>query len=161
MIAHGSCIVNTRFRIQDERMDDLGSLIRRTREERGLVQAALARMAEIPQGTLSRIETGSYKDVPPPEIIGALSRVLEIPQYQMLRLIGYDVGPATSVDTDTDPVLQELIDRLRRLPLTGERPATIRGVIDQYADNDRVWRESRDLIDEGGNGRHESGVGGF
>lgn len=111
MIAHGSCIVNTRFRIQDERMDDLGSLIRRTREERGLVQAALARMAEIPQGTLSRIETGSYKDVPPPEIIGALSRVLEIPQYQMLRLIGYDVGPATSVDTDTDPVLQELIDR--------------------------------------------------
>lgn len=126
------------LRILDSDMETLGDLVRRAREQRTLSATQLAAKLGVSQSTLSRIENNRIVEAPEPRLVQKFEDVLGIPQDVALRSLGYNVGPAEPTSNEvTDPVLAELITDLRRLPLTGKRPAALRGLIDVFLENER------------------------
>lgn len=97
--------------------DTLAEMVRRRRKEMRLTQTALAERSGVKQGIISRIETGAYKEIPPPEVLTALSRELHIPVIQMLKAIGFVVDIGARKPDPTDP-REQFIARVRRLRWT-------------------------------------------
>lgn len=149
------------FRIIDRDMETLGYLVRRERERRMLTSTQLAAKLGVSQSTLSRIENDKIVEAPEPRLMRKFKDELGIPQHVALSALGYEVGPVTAGVIDTDPALIELIDLLRRLPLTDNRPSSIRNMINVFADIDRRAAESRKSIDTEGDGRDIAGVNGL
>jgi transcriptional regulator with XRE-family HTH domain len=92
-----------------------GELVRGSRESQDIKSYQLAEMIGRRPSLISRIENGDYKETPPPDMIAGLSKALGIPQYRLLRAIGYDVGPASADGLADDPEMDELVSLLRRL----------------------------------------------
>lgn len=63
---------------------DLGATIRRIREERGIAQSKLARMADLPNNTLIRIETGAVTN-PSLETVKKIAAALGMEPYELLK----------------------------------------------------------------------------
>lgn len=63
---------------------DLGATIRRIREERGIAQSKLARMADLPNNTLIRIETGAVTN-PSLETIKKIAAALGMEPYELIK----------------------------------------------------------------------------
>lgn len=63
---------------------DLGATIRRCREERGIAQSKLARMADLPNNTLLRIENGVVTN-PGIETIAKIAAALGMEPYELLK----------------------------------------------------------------------------
>ena len=79
----------------------LRSLVREARKRAGLTQAALAERADVPQSTVSRIETGAR--VPSTDLVEGL-----------VRAAGFEVRVALG---EPDPATESLFERtLRRTP---------------------------------------------
>jgi len=68
-----------------------GTLIRRAREHKRLLAREVAARLGIDPGTLSRLETGSYKETPSPDLIRRISEVLDIPPQQLMEALGYGI----------------------------------------------------------------------
>lgn len=126
----------------------LGELIRRQRMRFGWTQAELAERLQVDRAYISQIETGARKW--PRELIPGLAHVLQLSQVEMAVAAGLIDPPDTVPPPADDPVLTDLIARLRRLPLTGDRPATLHGVLDVWADLDRRAREHVKQDERGG-----------
>jgi transcriptional regulator with XRE-family HTH domain len=77
-----------------ERASDL---VRRVREESGISARALAKRAQVPASTVSRVESGTVDPT-----VGMLQRLLDA--------AGYDLGVAASRRRRRGPVLAELSD---------------------------------------------------
>jgi len=104
-------------------METLGELLRNYRKRAGdISQVEMARRTGIPQGTISRIETGAYKEVPPPNVLIALADEMGVSEIQLLRSLGYLQGMAAVVEPDTialfEPVEREILEGL---PLLSDR----------------------------------------
>ena len=79
----------------------LRSLVREARKRAGLTQAALAERADVPQSTVSRIETGAR--VPSTDLVESL-----------VHAAGFEVRVALG---EPDPATESLFERtLRRTP---------------------------------------------
>lgn len=87
------------YRIEDARvMETLAQLVRRLREDQRLTQTALAERSSVSQGVISRIETGSYKEVPPPEVLDGLAGALGVSVNQLLTASGYHLAESRDQD---------------------------------------------------------------
>lgn len=80
------------------------SLIRRMRERHGLKSFQLAAKIGKQPSYVSRLENGTAKETPPPDVLEALSRELGVSVAEMLESIGYDI--------DAQPTVRELPDSL-------------------------------------------------
>lgn len=149
------------LRIIDRNMETLGFLVRRERERRKLTSTQLAAKLGVSQSTLSRIENDKIVEAPEPWLMRKFEEELGIPQHVALMALGYNVGPVTAAVVDTDPALIDLITRLRRLPLTDNRPASIGNMINVFADIDRRTAESGKPVDTEGDGRDIAGINGL
>lgn len=87
-------------------MNALADLLKSTRLQRRLTQTALARRAGVPQSTISRLESGAYKDVPGPEIVNPIAAALGLPERLLLEAIGYDLAEdGMEIDAELLPAL--------------------------------------------------------
>jgi transcriptional regulator with XRE-family HTH domain len=77
-----------------ERMS-IGMRLKELRKEARLTQIELAETSGVPQGTISRIESGSYKEIPPPEIINPLARSLSVDAGRLLEAAGFEMASGT------------------------------------------------------------------
>jgi transcriptional regulator with XRE-family HTH domain len=85
----------------------LGAMVREARERRGLRAIELAACLGVGQSTLSRLENDKYAEVPPPELLAAVQRELDLSEEVMLRSLGYlqrsvDEGSPATLVTDAD-----------------------------------------------------------
>lgn len=119
MMTRPMAIVNSHGVFQHGCMETLGDIVRNYRAKAGISQVELARRTGIPQGTISRLETGAYKEVPPPNVLVALGREMDISELAMLRAYGYLHGIAAAVEPDTialfDPLDREILEGLALL----------------------------------------------
>lgn len=110
-------------------MHELGEMIKRARGR--MTGQQLAVQSKVPSWKISRIETGSYKDIPDPTVIQGLSDALRIPQYEMLRVLGYDVGPPGSERSgNDDPRIAALAERLRETPIPDQFWEGLFGIVE-------------------------------
>lgn len=66
-----------------------GHLVHNRRKEMGLTQSLVAIQLEVTQNVLSRIENGIAREIPTPEFMSAIERVLNIPVMEQLETLGY------------------------------------------------------------------------
>lgn len=72
-------------------MTTLGTLVRSAREARGWSTVTLAGKLGVSQSTLSRIENDKFVEAPEPRVLHAIAKVLNIPESETLRSLGYRV----------------------------------------------------------------------
>ncbi|MCC6314843.1 MAG: helix-turn-helix domain-containing protein [Thermomicrobiales bacterium] len=142
--------------------ETLGEFVRRERERRGMTLTALADAAELSKSELSALERGKIA-LPGAAKRRRLAAALGVSHLDLLVAAGEitrdEIEPLGVRGTvEPDPVRAELIASLNRLPLTGDRPAAIRGLIDVYADIDRRTAEARESVDTQGNGGDITGI---
>lgn len=87
-------------------MDALGRLLKQERVRQGHTQETLAAALGKGQGFVSRMERGATKELPPPEDLALIEKVLGIPKRRMLEVAGYldPVELTTKPDTLTLPI---------------------------------------------------------
>lgn len=90
-----------------------GTLIRRAREQKKLLAREVAARLEIDPGTLSRLETGSYKETPSPDLIRRISAVLEVPAQQLMEALGYGI---LEEGRSYDPTLYLMLESISTWP---------------------------------------------
>jgi transcriptional regulator with XRE-family HTH domain len=90
-------------------MDTFGSLVRATRERKGIRAADLAYQIGKDPSYLSKLERDILKDIPPPDVLAGLERELGLPQIALLRALGYGIptGPVPAYPADEVRVLAE------------------------------------------------------
>jgi HTH-type transcriptional regulator, competence development regulator len=76
--------------------EDLGLLLRRTREMRGLSLKSVAEPAEISATYLQKLERGEVRE-PSPHVLHRLSEALGLPYLELMSLAGY-VVPTPGAD---------------------------------------------------------------
>lgn len=87
---------------------ELGALIRKLREERGLTQGQLTEYAKVKRSWLSLVETGKRKR-PERELLEKIAVVLHIPSETLLAEAGYRVKPLPAPPRRTpQEILREL-----------------------------------------------------
>lgn len=96
--------------------ESFGELIRNRREALGIKSFELAREIKRQPSIVSRIETGAYKEVPPPDVMAGLSRILQIPMPELFRSLGYEFDQEP-MPTPDDP-RERAIQRLRNITWT-------------------------------------------
>lgn len=140
----------------------IGAYIKSKRAELGLNQTELAERAEMTRSHLAVIESGKV-NLPNADLRRRIARALGVSHLDILVAAGEITRDELQEDgiigtVEPDPVRAELIASLNRLPLTGDRPAAIRGLIDVYADIDRRTAEARESVDTQGNGGDITGI---
>lgn len=99
MLTVGLGVVNSIRALDDPGVSDtLGSLVKGQRERLGMTQVTLAAQSGVSQNVISRIETGAYKETPPPEVLAGLSDALGIPESEMLASMGYRIEDPSEPD---------------------------------------------------------------
>lgn len=85
-------------------MDTLGALVKRARLGKGMRGGDLGAAIGKDASYVSKIERGTMKDIPPPEIVRALSDALGVPEARLVRAIGYRTseGEAPPFDFDSE-----------------------------------------------------------
>lgn len=98
-------------------MNELGREIRRLRQRADLSQAELGKRVGVDSSYISMIETGRQPD-PGRDLLRALSRELQTPIEELLRLAGYLPDRGTSAEAPRERTPQEIIHELEtRTPL--------------------------------------------
>ena len=110
----------------------LGAMIRDARVRRGMTQDQLARRIGAVGSYVSMVETGVRKW--PQELIAPIADALGLDQIDMAIAAGLISPPCDHPMQSTDPMLDELIDKLRRVQLSEERVALLGVILD-------VWEE--------------------
>lgn len=123
----------------------LGELIRSVRVGQGLKAVDLAAMTGLSTTMISRLETGTYKETPPPEVMVKIEKALKLPAKDMLVALGYEVDGQSVPDArlpDHDPRVQlhALVDRI---DWRSDRFEVVRNMLQTMADLDRKAREGR------------------
>lgn len=130
----------------------LGSLVKDRRLRLSKTQVELADDSGIPQGTISRIERGDYKEIPPPEILNPLAEALGLSAEPFLAAAGYAVGSGGEMSAaPVDPERQALIDRLLRVQLIGDRGELLESILDRYL---RLDRKAAETVEHPAHERH-------
>ena len=99
----------------------IGSKVRQLREARGLSQFELARRSQLPQSSLSRIETDVVRDVKS-RILSRLADVLDVSLEALTETAKNVRGPVRS----------DLVLRTRKAPTVAELLAAIQESLDVY-----------------------------
>lgn len=112
-------------------MNDLGALIKRERERQGYTtQVAFARALGKTQNWLSRLESGSIKELPTPEDLRCISETLDLPMRTMLEVAGYLDPEPEQPNTVTIRMDSELADLVRLLKRSSpEAITTVRNIV--------------------------------
>jgi transcriptional regulator with XRE-family HTH domain len=96
---------------------EFGELVRRRKDERGLKSYELAKAMQRAPSLVSRLENGDFKETPAADVLADLERVLGIKQHELLRTLGYDVGPPDSTESPGNPQIERLVELLRQADL--------------------------------------------
>jgi len=109
-------------------MKELGELVRRERERRGMRGIDLAAATGRDPGWVSRLENGTLKEIPDPPTLQRLADAIGQQVARLLKAIGYRLGddaPAIPLDPDRaeliDVIERELTDRDARVLLVTAR----------------------------------------
>lgn len=102
----------------------LGKLVRDRRIALGKTGRDFAHELDIEPSMLSRLETGTMKTFPEPEMIGRLADLLETQPVELLIAAGYITE--ADLTTDDTPVVRELTGLLRRIAWTPDRLRFVR-----------------------------------
>jgi transcriptional regulator with XRE-family HTH domain len=140
-----SPIMGTRF----------GTLIKNRREERGLMAFEVAAQLHRPASFVSRLETGAFKETPPPNVLADLEAALGISQAEMLNALGYRCGDAPARVPVMEPDRAALLDKLERIRLNDEtRVSTLLTILDLWLrqDRDAEYPVEQFMGGEGNNG---------
>lgn len=113
----------------------LGAMIREARLRRGMTQDELAERIGAVGSYVSQIETGARKW--PQELIPAIADALKLDEVDMAIAAGILRPRHDRPIEPENPVLDELIDKLREIQLSEERADTLERVLDVWRDNDR------------------------
>lgn len=88
----------------------IGMRLKELRKEARLTQVELAETSGVPQGTISRIESGSYKEIPPPDIVNPIAKALSVDAGRLLEAAGFDMAP---VFPESDPASETIARAVR------------------------------------------------
>ncbi len=105
----------------------LGDLLHSAREAKGLTLRAVAEQADMRWGHLARIERGDFAS-PASKYLEALSRVLDIPLEELLKVAGYrdklpEFTPYLRAKYDLpDEAVEQLNDCFQQLQQQHARP---------------------------------------
>lgn len=115
-------------------MEEVGALIKRSREKKGLTQGQLGNLIGYSSNFVSRLEAGSPKNPPTPETLRELERILGLPGLtkKLLVAMGYlsDLPIEEGGDTITIRRDDPRADLLARLDdATDDEIDTIKGII--------------------------------
>lgn len=97
-------------------MKELGDAVRSARGS--LTSKELAQRSGVEPSKLSKLQSGTLKETLPPHELRGLSRAIGIPEHAMLRLLGYEVGPASETAPDPADPREQFVTRVRRLKWT-------------------------------------------
>lgn len=89
-----------------------GSLIRRMRARHGLTTLELSNRIERSPSYISKVETGGLRETPPPDVLEAFSRELQISVSELLEAMGYNLQSLATVrelPDDLTPAQREAI----------------------------------------------------
>ena len=131
-------------------MLEFGQLVRKRRDQLGLSSMEVAYSVGQAQSWLSKLENGGLTHPPAPSVLLALSDVLKLPEWDMLRAIGY-VLPGRGIDAQatnaenappspSDPLDAAIVERLATL--TADEKHHVLSVISFLAE--RGARPARD-----------------
>lgn len=106
-------------------MKDLGTLIADTRRRRGIAtQRELGITLGKDPAWVSRLENGTLKETPAPEVMRALAAALGLSEAALLEAAGYRVrDDLGTICLSADDPLAEIVTQLRAAP-----PATVQTV---------------------------------
>lgn len=90
-------------------MKDLGRLVRRERERRGLRGTDLGAAIGRDAAYVSRLENGVLKEIPDPTTLAALAARLGVEEVRLLEAIGYHVRPTAAAPLPFDSDRADLI----------------------------------------------------
>lgn len=86
-------------------MKDLGRIVRRERERRGMRGLDLAVAIGRDPSYVSRLERGTLKEIPAPDTLHALGQTLAISDARLLAALGYvTTESAETADPTPDPL---------------------------------------------------------
>ena len=119
-------------------MKELGELVARLRSQRGYkTQKAFAQAVGKDSSWASRLEDGSQKVTPDPDLLARMSDVLGVPQVELLLAAGYDVAEHEETEVITvfrdDPRAHLLMSVL---DMPDEE-------VEQWADAITAWKARR------------------
>jgi transcriptional regulator with XRE-family HTH domain len=117
----------------------LGELVRERRQALSKTQVDLADASGIPQGTISRIERGDYKEIPPPELLNPIADALGMSTAPFLAAAGFAIEAAAQT---TSPEVQALCDRIARIRLNDDRVGVLESILDRFIRLDRKASEA-------------------
>lgn len=105
--------------------ETLGAFVRRTREDKGWTLDYMGRLIGRPQTWVSNLEVGRKKNLPEPEELRALARVLDVSVDDMLTAAGYLKASDRQRDVAnpferTDPRWR-VVEALKQLDLGNDR----------------------------------------
>lgn len=89
-------------------METLGPLIRSTRERRGIRATDLAHAIGKDPSYLSKLERDLLKEIPPPDVIVALSKELSLPELRLVKALGFLATEQGDSNATGDPRLAEI-----------------------------------------------------
>lgn len=88
-----------------------GELVRRARERKGLKAFELADLMHTHGSAISRLENGTFKETPAPDVMRQLSEILGLSDHDMLAALGYALEAPAEAPATPD---EELRNRLHR-----------------------------------------------
>lgn len=121
-------------------VETLGSAIRTRRKRLDLTQERVSETSGVPQGTISRIERGDYKEMPPPDLLNPIARALDTTALPFLIAAGYETGHDPPPLAD-DPAMARLVEALESVRLDDERIQGLHALVNLWRDLDRKASE--------------------
>jgi transcriptional regulator with XRE-family HTH domain len=92
----------------------IGPVVKNLRLERGLSQEALANLAHVSSGYLSKLERGLYKE-PSYEVLSRIANALEMPTAKLYKAANMEHLLAEA-DPNFEPVAHDFAPKLHDLP---------------------------------------------
>lgn len=96
--------------------DRFGELVRQAREARGIKAFELADLMHTHGSAISRLENGTFKETPAPDVLAQLSEHLGLEQIDMLRALGYlPERDAMSASAEPDELRDQMTALVRQV----------------------------------------------
>lgn len=121
----------------------IGSQLRQMRHASGFTQVELAEQSGIAQGTISRIERGDYKEIPPPDVLNPLGKALGTTAAPLLDAAGFTLDSSMLPEIDPSDPRELLAARIRRIQLREDDLAILNRNLDVWEARNKKEREER------------------
>ena len=112
-------------------MNEFAAIIREQRERKRIRAYDFAyQLGQVPSW-VTKLESGSMSHPPAPSVLRGIAGVLDLPETELLRALGY-LSEDEPTDDPVDLDRLGLVSRLRRVRLTPERVGSLERILDLY-----------------------------